>query len=784
MRSALGIVVAAAATVASLVAVTAHAGPVAPTVEAFDLADVRLLPSPFTAARDRNTEYLLSLDPDRLLYTFRQNAGLPTPGEPLGGWEKPSFEIRGQFLGHYLTACSEMYRSGGDARFKDRVDLLVAELAKCQDKIGTGYLSAFPASHFDRLETGQRVWAPYYVIHKIMAGLLDANQLCGNVQALDVDRKMAAYFKGRIDRLSDEQMAVALKTEFGGMMEVLANLAAATHDDAILVLAKRFDHHAAFDPLANREDKLAGLHANTQIPKMTGAARVYELTGEDRYHVIPTYFWETVVAHHSFAPGGNSFDEHFRLPGVEATMLRPTTAETCNTYNMLKLTRHLFEWSADVKYADYYERGLFNHILGSIDPGSANVTYFYSLKPGHFKVYSTPMDSFWCCNGTGVENHAKYNDSIYFHDDQALYVNLFIPSEVTWKEQGGVVVHQETAFPDEDRTTLVLKTPQPRSFAIKLRLPGWAARGAAVKVNGAGQAVTEKPGSYVTLDREWHDGDRVEYTVPMSLRLYRPADAADTAVFEYGPVVLAGELGRDGFPPTDLVHDQNELNHVPTPPVPAIVADDTSDPAKLVHPVDGQPLTFTTAAGVTRPDRQVRLIPISRVAHERYTVYWTVTDPARWSAREAKLREEEAARRAEDARIVDAVTFGQLQSETDHNAKSDRSNTGQHLERFWRDAAPKGFFSADLKVLPDVPMTLRCTYWGSDVGRQFDILVDGTKVATQKLENDRPDHFFDVAYPVPPELTKGKETVTVKFQAHDRQMAGGVFGCAMLKPRP
>jgi DUF1680 family protein len=590
------------------------------TAVPFPLPEVRLLDGPFKTAQQADATYMLSLDPDRLLHVFRLNAGLPTNAQPLGGWEAPNCELRGHFVGHYLSGCSLMYAATGDERFKQRVDLIVTELGKCQQALGDGYLSAFPESFFDRLESGQKVWAPYYTIHKIMAGLLDAYQYCGNAQALDIDNAMVGYFKGRIDKLSDDQMQQVMRTEFGGMMEVLANLYGVTGNADALALAKRFDHHAVLDPLADRQDKLAGLHANTQIPKMTGATRVYELTGEDRYHTVPDFFWNTVTISHSFITGGNSFGEHFKTPGIEATALSPTTSETCNTYNMLKLTRHLFEWDPQAKYMDYYERALFNHILGSIDPQTGMSLYFLSLAPGHFKVYSTPTDSFWCCTGTGLENHAKYGDTIYARsaDGGTLWVNLFIASELQWKEKG-ITIEQITKFPDEPKTSLTLKTAGPIQLSIRLRIPQWA-QGATVKVNDQPQSIDARPGSYATIDRQWNNGDRIELSLPMSLHLYRPSDDPSSVVVMDGPIVLAGQFGRDQMPPSDQAPNQTQFNKVPRVAVPPLTVNPDADPNTWLTPIPGQAIAFTTNLAKTGSERT--LIPLAQVHHERYTVYW------------------------------------------------------------------------------------------------------------------------------------------------------------------
>ncbi len=593
--------------------------------EPFDLSEVRLLDGPFKVAQDADAKYMLSLDLDRLLHNFRVNAGLPSTAKPLGGWEAPDCQLRGHFVGHYLSACSLMYKSTGDEQWKKRVDYLVTELGKCQDALGTGYLSAFPALYFDKLEAGEHVWAPYYTIHKIMAGLLDAYQLCGNAQALDMDKKMAAYFAGRLAKLSDDQIDRTFHTigggpgnEFGGMSVVMHDLYAITGDPAILKTANIFDRDWIAVPLAADEDHLAGLHANTHIPQVAGFARHYQVTGDTKYRDAAEHFWEIVTGRHSFVTGSNSFNEHFARPGVEASQLSPNTAETCNTYNMLKLTRDLFEWNPKPQYADYYERALYNHILGSIDPENGMTIYFLSLVPGHFKVFGTPTESFWCCNGTGVENHAKYGDSIYFHNDSTLWVNLFIPSILNWKEKG-ITLRQETKYPEEQGTKLSFQLAQPTQLAVNLRVPYWATSGFGVKINGQAMDVKAEPESYLTIDRQWQDGDRLEVSMPMSLHLHHASDMKNHVAIMYGPIVLAGEMGHDNMPPSQETRDQNKFNRFPRPSPPFLSTDD-ENPADWLKPVADKPLTFQTA-GVGRPT-EMTLIPLYAVMHDRYTVYW------------------------------------------------------------------------------------------------------------------------------------------------------------------
>jgi hypothetical protein len=608
---------------------------VAPQAQPFPLQQVRLLDGPFRDAMARDGKYLLSLDTDRLLRNFRVNAGLPASAQPYGGWEAPDCELRGHIVGHYLSACSLMYASTGDTRLKERVDAIVAGLAECQNALATngshgGYLSAFPESFIDRVENHQKVWAPWYTLHKIMAGLLDANQLCGNGQALDVLTNMANWVKFRVDNLSEEKMQASLETEFGGMNEVLANLYGVTGNADYLKTAEAFNQNKIFDPLALGQDKLNGLHANTQIPKIIGAARQYELTGDQRDADIAKFFWERVALHRSYVIGGDSDREHFFSVNNFSNHLSAETAETCNTYNMLKLTRHIFEWSPDATTMDFYERALYNDILAAQDPEQGMFVYLMSLKPGHFKTYSTPENSFWCCVGTGMESHAKYGDTIYFHDDDSLYVNLFIASELSWPEKN-LVVRQETKFPESDTTRLNFKTEAPVQLALKIRWPAWADT-IAVRVDGKKQRISGVPGSYFTLNREWQDGDRVEIQLPMKLRTEPLPGATNIVALLYGPIVLAAELGTNGMP-NPYAKDQLDFVKVADPKVPVFVASQNS---LLKHvKATGEPLVFRTK-NLGQPD-DVTLIPFYKTHHERYSVYWNVVSEDDWKNNPEKV---------------------------------------------------------------------------------------------------------------------------------------------------
>ncbi|MEI8288421.1 MAG: beta-L-arabinofuranosidase domain-containing protein [Verrucomicrobiota bacterium] len=769
-----------------LFALTAMAGPVPMKVgraaEPFALPDVRLLDGPFRDAMLRDQKYLLSLDPDRLLHTFRLNVGLPSSARPLGGWEEPKCELRGHSLGHYLSALSLMYVSTGDVAFKRRVDHIIAELAVCQSNslsagFNKGYLSAFPESFIDRVEQAQKVWAPWYTLHKIMAGLLDANQLCGNTQALGVLEKMADWVKMRVDRLPHEQMQKSLDNEHGGMNEVLANLYAVTGNPDYLALSAAFNHAKVLDPLARGEDKLDGIHANTQIPKLIGATREYELTGDPHFLSMANTFWDSVVWRRSYVIGGHSDGEHFFSPNDFVRHLSPNTCETCNTYNMLKLTRELFALQPDAAKMDFYERGLYNHILASQEPETGMFVYLMSLKPGHFKVYSLPEDSFWCCVGTGMENHSKYGEAIYFRKADSLFVNLFIASELSWQEKG-LVVRQETKFPESDTTTLKIKAKKPVSFALKVRQPAWAVDSLFLSINGEKQPVNSAPGSYFTVSREWHDGDKIEIRLPMRLHTEPLPGVSNQVTLLYGPIVLAGKLGTNAMP-SPFVKRQTDLSRLPAPAAPVLVCE-AGKLLEHVQPVSGKALTFRTH-GIGRPD-DVTLIPFYRMHRERYSVYWKQLSETGWQAHQAELAAAEAQRIAEEARVVDSVNPGESQSETDHHFQGGDTHSGDFKSRKWRDASD--WFSYEVKILPDQPQQLACTFWGSDGGRrEFDLLVDGKIIVTQKLKNERPGEFFEATYPIPVELTNGKNTAVLKFVAHSGNKAGGVFGVRILKAR-
>ncbi len=749
--------------------------------EPFSLKQVRLLDGPFKHAMELDRKYLLSLDVDRLLHDFRINAGLPSQAKPLGGWEEPKSEVRGHSVGHYLSACALMVASTGDEALKAKADRVVAGMAECQAKMASGYLSAYPEEFIDRVEASKPVWAPWYTIHKIYAGLVDMYVLCGNKQALEVVARACDWVKSRCDKLSDEQMEKMLGNEHGGMNEVLAEVYAVTGDEKYLKLAQRFNHHAVLDPLARRQDRLTGLHANTQFPKILGCGRQYELTGQENLRTVATFFWDVVTKERSYVTGGNSDGEMFTPKEHLSRNLGNNTTESCNTYNMLKITRRIFAWDPKAEYADYYERALYNHILASQNPETGMVLYYLPLKAGVPKSFGTPNDSFWCCTGTGMENHAKYGDSIYFHQgDKILYVNLFIPSELTWVERG-LRMRQQTRYPDEDRTQLTFTCEKPVELAIRIRHPYWAVDGIELKVNGQPQSISSRPGSYVSLQRTWQSGDTVDVRMPMSLRTEAFRDNPRRLAILYGPLVLCAPVEPGRPMPAIVSGDGRIVSHVR--PVAGRAVRGSPDPAH--RPTEG--LQFVTSPDVFRvtgpqAGRELTLIPLFREYKRAYIVYWDVLGEAQWTAKLAEIQAEQARQKALEARTVDRVAIGEGPSEQAHAMAGEKTGAGEFGERRWRHAWDGGWFSYELKVIEGRPADLVCCYWGSDVGpREFDILVDGKKLATQRLNNNRPDKFYDEVYRIPAELTRGKTKITVRFQGHPGKMAGGVFDCRLLK---
>ena len=750
---------------------------------AFDLKDVKLLNSPFKLSMESDVKYLLELKPDRFLAHFRTHAGLEAKDSVYGGWE--SSGLAGHSLGHYLSACAMAYAATGNPEFLKRANYIVSELALCQQKRGTGYIGAIPNedSIFGEVAEGHIKsggfdlnggWSPWYTVHKIMAGLLDVYIYCHNKEALEVQKKFADWAGNTIKNLDEQQMQKMLICEYGGMNEVLANTYAITGNKKYLDLAYRFYDNKVLDPLSNQVDDLAGKHSNTQIPKILGAARIYELTGDKHMDNIENFFWKAVTEHHTYASGGNGNYEYFGQPDKLNDELTENTMETCPTYNMLKLTNHVFSLHPSAHLMDYYEKALYNHILATEDHETTTTkngaipdrnVYFTSLRMGGKKNYQSPFDDFTCCIGTGMENPVKYGESIYFHGrDGSLYVNLFIPSILNWKEKG-IMVRQETLLPEDDKVNLTIIAKKPSQFRIHIRKPYWAYKGVQVKINGKLQQVNTDADGYITLNRTWKDKDHIELIMPMNIHTEAMPDNADRMAVFYGPVLLAGELGN--------------TEPDPITGVPVFVTTNTNAD-QWIKKDNGSSLVFHSV-NVGRPDN-VEMIPFNQTGKEYYTVYWDVFTPAQWAVRQKEYEEEKKREQEMEARTIDILRVGEMQPERDHDFKGEKIYTGESHNKKWRAAGKGGYFSFKMKVDSSAKNDIICSYWGMDNrDRVFDIMVDGVKVATENLNKFKDSKFYYITYPVPEELTRNKQQVIVNFKAVGNNNVGPVYEIRMVK---
>ena len=758
--------------------------------EPFPLSRVRLLEGPFKERQDLDARYLLMVEPDRLLAGFRQQAGLTPKAERYGGWE--AREVTGHGLGHYLSALSLLHAATGDARALKRVSYIVSELAVCQQANGDGYVLPVRKSVYEDIRQGKikasafnlnDYWVPNYTLHKVFAGLRDAYRLAGNKQALVVERKLADWLDGVLSGLSEAQIQEMLRAEHGGMNEVLADLAVDTGDTRYFRMAEKdFNHRSVLDPLMRGEDKLNGLHGNTQIPKVIGLAREYEISSEPKYREAVETFWDSVVNNRSYAIGGHGEGEHFFPPEKFPDKLTPHTAESCNTYNMLKLTGHLFSWEPKAAQMDFVERALINHLMANIGRQPGEFGYFLGLSSVGMKVFSTKYDSWWCCVGTGMENPTRYGEQVYFHSPNTLWVNLYLGSTLSWAEKG-VVLRQETRFPEEDTVRLVVTSKKPVKFALKLRHPYWCEK-PTVRINGKTVPVKSAPSSYMTFDRTWKRGDTLQLHLPMTLRLEPlPHSEEKIVAVMYGPMVLAGVVPAEaGVPDPAKKRYSDHLNARGKTDAfsPVFVAPDVVQVLSHLRSTGKAFAEFRSTDLVKSAD--LTFVPFYRIYEEHYAVYFPVMTSDEWRRREAELNADRERRAQWEAATLDTVEPGFQQSEVEHDLRSENSETGDNQDRKWRDARNAGWFSYQMAVDPDAPMVLVSTYWGDEwQERNFDILIDGVKVATQKLHTNKPGDFFDQTYAIPPALTKGKTKVMVRFQAHSNDTAGGVFGLRTMR---
>jgi DUF1680 family protein len=766
----------------------ASQGPVA----LFPLSAVRLGPSLFLEAQRTDLRYILSLDADRLLAPFLREAGLPLKQPTYGNWESTGLD--GHMGGHYLSALALMYAATGDEEVFKRLNYFVAELKRCQQANGDGYIGGVPggASAWRDIAQGKLQadnfsvngkWVPWYNLHKTYAGLRDAYTYANNQDARAMLIALCDWTLDLTSHLSNEQMQSMLRAEHGGMNEVLADVAQMTGQQKYMDLAIRFSHQAILRPLEENKDQLTGLHANTQIPKVIGFKRIGDITSRKDWQQAAAFFWQTVHDHRTVAIGGNSVKEHFHDDKDFGPMIEEVEGpETCNTYNMLKLTELLFLGDAKGSYADYYERALYNHILSSQRPDSGGFVYFTPMRPNHYRVYSQPQKAMWCCVGSGLESHAKYGEFIYAHRGDSLYVNLFIPSTLDWREQG-VQIRQANRFPDEDRSTITVKGN--KTFTLKLRYPEWVEQGALrITVNDKPVAAAIGADRYVNVRRAWHDGDKVEIHLPMTTRLEQMPDKSAYYAVLHGPLVLAAKTNPFPGEQLNYLADDSRMGHIASGPVcpleqaPVLVSDSAAF-ANRFRPVPGRPLTFTAPGLVHSVDAgPTTFVPFFRVHDARYVVYWPYSTPGDLAQRRAKAAEDEKERLALDAQTIDQVAPGEQQPESDHFFKAEGADAGINKGKHWRHAT--SWFSYDLTDKKGEARSLRLTYSKLDAGRRFDILVNDKLLAEVRLDASAPQELYTRDYPIPPGAAQAGKLV-VKFVARDGSVAGGLYGLRLLR---
>ncbi|MFO7999152.1 MAG: glycoside hydrolase family 127 protein, partial [Bacteroidales bacterium] len=671
----------------------------------FELSDVKLLDGPFLRATELNVNSLLNYEPDRFLARFREDVGLQPRAEQYHGWEAQS--LAGHSLGHYLSACALMFQTTGDEEFLRRVNYIVDELALCQEADGDGYIGAFSRGRIDdqdigMLQTGEDatvrgkwvfeneisegvivaapfslngIWAPYYTQHKVLAGLRDAYLLCGNEKALEVKTAFANWLYGVLAHLPHETIQEMLLCEYGGINETFADLYGFTGDPRHLELSRIFHDDVVMDPLVEGLDQLQGYHANTQIPKISGLARRYELTGNEEDRSAAEFFWRTVVDNHTYVTGGNCHEEYFGEPGQLRDRLGPNTTETCNVYNMLRLTNHLFQWEADAELADYYERALLNHIHASQHPEDGRVIYNLNIDMGGQKQFQNPH-GFTCCVGSGMESHSKYGGSIYFHNDNELFVTQFIASELNWKDRD-IIFRQLTAYPEEEGTRFEIQTLDPKAFTLQIRYPHWAENGFEIIINGSVHAFTESPGHFVPVKRTWNDGDVVEVRMPFQVRLETMPDDRDRVAIFNGPVLLAGDLGPQNDPAV------TEPFYVP------VIQSEDRHPSDWVESLAG-PGRFRLQAGYPR---NVDLQPFYSIYDRRYTVFWDLMTQSQLDEKKAALQQQEEMQKRLDLMATDQVMPGARETEIQDRVQGQGTSIRRYKERFCREAERGGWFS-------------------------------------------------------------------------------------------
>ena len=763
----------------------------------FPLTDVILLNGPFKHARDLNIQTLLKYDVDRLLAPYRKEAGLEPKAQSYPNWEG----LDGHIGGHYLSAMAMNYAATKNPECKRRIEYIINVLKACQEANkknnpdwGIGYVGGVPNSKkiWSTLKTGDfsaynAAWVPWYNVHKMYAGLRDAWLYAGNEDAKTIFLKFCEWGIDITSSLTYEQMQTMLDKEHGGMDEVFADAYQITGDAKYLIAARRFSHKALLEPMAAGNDNLDNKHANTQIPKVVGFQRIAELTNDKEYIKASSFFWETVTKNRTLAFGGNSRKEHFPSKKASSDYIEDVEGpESCNSYNMLKLTEDLFRFHPLAKYIDYYERTIFNHILSTQDPETGGYVYFTPARPRHYRVYSAPNEAMWCCVGTGMENHSKYNELIYTHQNDSLFLNLFIASELNWRDKG-IKIKQETKFPFEEQTRLTV-TEGTSKFTLKIRYPSWVIE-KALKIFVNGNMIPYAPHSnyYVAIERLWKAGDVVQIILPMHNSIEQLPNVPAYIALMHGPILLGAKTGTEDL--ANLIADDSRWGQIPSrtrlpiDKAPIIIADSQSEIIDKLKPVDGQPLTFTVPNLKMINPIDVVLEPFFKIHNARYMIYWMDLTNTQYHSYLDSVATVEQEKLELESRTIDFVEPGEQQPEKDHAMLTYNSNTGVLLDRFWRDARNGGYFSYNLKTNDETNLSLIVRYFGYEWGsRIFDIYIDDQKLISENNTGRwYQSKFQDVVYKIPNSMIEGKDHINLKFQAMPGSTAGAVYNIRLAK---
>ena len=765
----------------------------------FPLGDITLLDGPLKHARDLNVQVLLKYDCDRMLAPYRKEAGLQPRKPSYPNWDG----LDGHVGGHYLSALA-INAATGNEECRKRMEYMISELqlvldannqrpeAWCHNYIGGVPNSAKMWTAFSKGDFGPYfgTWAPFYNIHKMYAGLRDAWLYCGNEQAKNLFLKFCDWAVDITRDLNDEQMEKMLGNEHGGMNEVLADAYAITGEQKYMDCARRFSHKLLLVPMEEGKDCLDNMHANTQIPKVIGYQRIAELAHDVQYHNASEYFWEIVTRQRSLALGGNSRREHFPTKETCIDYINDIDGpESCNTYNMLKLTEDLNRVKPDGMYGDFYETAMFNHILSAQHPQHGGYVYFTSARPRHYRNYSAPNEAMWCCVGTGMEDHGKYGQFVWTHDkgvkaeDDALYVNLFVASELNWKDRK-MVIRQQTAFPYAESSVVEVAKGK-GTFILKVRKPSWCEN---FTVKGVGFDVDSyEENGFVCIKRKWKKGDQIKISMPMHAYIKPMINVPQYVAIMYGPILLGMKTGTEDM--RGLIADDSRFGQyaggkkLALDKAPILLPKHLDDIAKDLKPVPGKPLHFKLA---TRMENAIdgELQPFFEIHDSRYMMYWLALGENDYKAYMQKLADEEKARQALEARTVDKVNPGEQQPETDHNMEADVTERGNTEGVFFRDARDGHFFSYLMQTKGETNLSLQLKFWGQDEWRtsEFDIYVnDKLLCSVNNSHRWRTTQFKTVDYAIPSEFVKGKKEIRVKFVAHKGKQVGQIYGVRLVK---